>query len=76
MRVRTGSLDVLRPAGMDSWTERVSRWAGHVVRVIQPRGVPKNGTFRHCYVETAEDHQFIGLVLVNSLQRRGNRNGR
>lgn len=38
------------------------------LRVIQPKGCPKNGTMGMCYTETLEG-KFVGLVCVNSLQR-------
>jgi hypothetical protein len=67
MRVRTGSLYILRPVGIDAWTSRVSCWSDYIVRVVQPYGCPKNGTMGHCFVETRTG-EFIGLVLVASLQ--------
>jgi hypothetical protein len=66
-RVRTGCLYVLRPVGMDAGDSRVILWADHIVRIVQPRGCPKNGTLGHCFVESRQG-EFIGLVLVNSLQ--------
>lgn len=67
MRVRKGCLYMLRPVGLDIWDQRVELWRDHIVRVIQPYGWPKNGTMRHCFVETRLG-EFIGLVLINSLQ--------
>lgn len=71
---RTGTLMVLRPVGMDATDGRVRQWADYIVRVVQPHGCPRNGTMGHCYVETRlpepgqKSPEFIGLVLVNSLQ--------
>lgn len=42
---------------------------GTPVRVIQPHGCPRNGSMGMCYVERADDHEFIGLVCINSLQK-------
>lgn len=41
---------------------------GTRLRVIQPKGCPKNGTMGMAYTETL-DGRFVGLVCVNSLQR-------
>lgn len=41
---------------------------GTRLRVIQPRGCPKNGTMGMAYTETLEG-RFVGLVCINSLQR-------
>lgn len=67
MRVRTGSLYMLRPVGCDATDNRVTQWSDYIVKVVQPYGCPKNGTMGHCFVETRTG-EFIGLVLVNSLQ--------
>lgn len=66
-RVRKGCLYVLRPVGLDAADERVMYWSNYLVRGVQPHGCPKNGTFGHCFVESRLG-DFIGLVLVNSLQ--------
>lgn len=42
---RTGSIRILRPAGLlDTTDTRVTKFAGRKVRVIQPYGCPRNGT--------------------------------
>jgi hypothetical protein len=67
MKIRKGSLYLLRPVGMDAHDDRVTYWKDYIVRVIQPHGCPPNGTMGHCYVETRLG-EFVGLVLCNSLQ--------
>jgi hypothetical protein len=82
---RNGSVWTLQPAGLDAWdaadpsrrqagpgrmhAQLVADNTGQDVRVIQPRGCPRNGTMGHCYVENARTGQFIGLVLISSLVR-------
>lgn len=41
---------------------------GTLVQKTQPAGCPKNGTMKHCYVQTLEG-EFLGLVHQNSLRR-------
>jgi len=43
--------------------------AGTLVVKTQPVGCPANGTMGHCYVKDAETGEFLGLVLLNSLER-------
>jgi hypothetical protein len=60
----------LTPAGtLDITDARVTAHAGALVRKVQPRGCPRNGTFRMCYVERADTGAFIGLVNEASLAR-------
>lgn len=59
----------LTPVGFDAFDDRVRPWAGHIVRKVQPSGCPRNGTMGHCYVEDVESGTFIGLVLLNSLEK-------
>ena len=66
---RVGTKVVFRPVGMDIWDNRTELVGGETVQVIQPFGCPKNGTMGHCYVGDKNSGKFIGLVLVNSLQR-------
>lgn len=52
------------PAGMDIWDR--SKYApepGRIVRKVQPHGCPKNGTMKHCYIETIAEPK-CGPVLV------------
>ncbi len=71
---RIGSVYELSPVGLfDVASARVRPYIGKKVRVVQPHGCPRNGTFGHCYVETAADGddpggEFIGLVLASSLE--------
>lgn len=67
---RNGSVRLFVPVGMDVWDPKP--WhprRGTRVRVVQPRGCPRNGTMGHVYVADADSGKFLGLVLVNSLQR-------
>lgn len=63
-----GTVHTFQPTGMDLWDRRLHQpQPGQRVRVIQPRGVPRNGTMGHVYVEDAETGHFHGLVLKASL---------
>jgi hypothetical protein len=64
---RVGSIRKLSCAPIDRFDTHIAPWDGYMVRVIQPFGTPKNGTMNHCYVETADTSEFIGLVHINSL---------
>jgi hypothetical protein len=60
----------LNPKGtLDVTDTRVTAHAGALVRKVQPRGCPRNGTFRMCYVERVDTGAFIGLVNEASLER-------
>lgn len=64
-----GTEHTFQPVGMDVWDRRPHQpQPGQRVRVVQPRGVPRNGTMGHVYVEDADTGAFHGLVLKNSLQ--------
>ncbi len=67
LRVRKGSLYLLRPVGLDATDRRVAPWKDSIVRVVQPYGCPANGTMGHTYVESRAG-EFIGLVLLASLE--------
>jgi hypothetical protein len=73
-KIRTGSLYVFHPVIWDKIQPCYGYANGYItegsiVRVIQPRGCPKNGTMGHCYIETRETPAvFCGLVCCNSLQ--------
>jgi len=63
---------VFTPVGFDLFDRRPHHpKPGTVVVKVQPFGCPKNGTMGHAYVEDAETGEFYGLVLLNSLQRKG-----
>jgi hypothetical protein len=60
---------IFKPVMFDRYQENTKDLAeGTRLRVVQPRGCPKNGTMGMCYTETLEG-RFVGLVCVNSLQR-------
>jgi hypothetical protein len=67
---RKGSIRILQPVWYwDACDKRIRPWIGRTVRVMHPgHGCPPNGTMGHCYVEDVETRDFIGLVLVSSLQ--------
>ena len=67
-KVRKGQRVVYRPVGLDIYDARTNLLPGQVVRVCHPHGCPKPNTMGHCHVETL-DGQFVGLVLVASLQK-------
>jgi len=53
-----------QPVGLDLWDRRKTQpEPGQKVIKVQPRGCPKNGTMRHCYVQTVEPPE-RGPVLV------------
>jgi hypothetical protein len=64
---------VFHPVGMDLFDRRPHQpIPGTVVVKTHPgHGAPRNGTMGHCYVADAETGRFYGLVLVNSLVRKG-----
>lgn len=63
---------VFQPVGFDVFDRRPSQpQPGTVVVKVQPAQCPRNGTMGHCYVEDAETGEFYGLVLLNSLTRKG-----
>lgn len=60
---------IFKPVAFDRYQENTKNLPdGTRLRVIQPRGCPKNGTMGMAYTETLEG-RFVGLVCVNSLQR-------
>jgi hypothetical protein len=60
----------LKPTGLLDITDaRVMAHAGALVRKVQPRGCPRNGTMRQAYVERVDNGTFIGLVNLASLER-------
>lgn len=62
---------LLKPRGLADRTDpRVMKHEGAEVRKVQPPGTPRNGTMGHCYVERVDTGEFIGLVLVTSLEER------
>jgi hypothetical protein len=66
---RVGAIRILQPVGLiDLCDNRVNRWTGRMVRVVQPYGCPRNGTMGFCYAEDVKTKAFIGLVLCTSLQ--------
>ena len=60
---------IIEPVGFDAFDDRVRHYAGRRVRKVQPFGGPKNGTMGHCYVETVDTGEFVGLVLLKSLAK-------
>ncbi|MGV8972210.1 MAG: hypothetical protein ACOH10_07795 [Rhodoglobus sp.] len=63
---------VFEPVGFDRFDPRPNQpKAGTLVVKVQPFGCPKNGTMGFTYVEDAETGEFYGLVLLNSLTRKG-----
>lgn len=63
---------VYQAAGMDIWDGCTELKNGDKVQVIKAsHGCPPNGTMGHCYVGETKTGKFIGLVLINSLQKIG-----
>lgn len=63
---------VFEPVGFDVFDRRPNQpKPGTVVVKVQPFGCPRNGTMGHCFVEDAATGEFYGLVLLNSLTRKG-----
>ncbi len=68
---RTGSTWAFEAAGFDVF-HRMAHTPedGTLVRVVQPSGCPKNGTMGQCYVERADNGEFIGMVSIASLKNK------
>lgn len=63
---------VFEPVGLDLFAPRKGQpEAGTEVVKTQPFGCPKNGTMGFTYVQDAVTGEFYGLVLLNSLTRKG-----
>lgn len=63
---------VFEPVGFDLFDPKAHQpKAGTLVVKVQPFGCPKNGTMGFTYVEDAVTGEFYGLVLLNSLTRKG-----
>lgn len=60
-RVKLTWMDTLNPS-----TCLIPR-DGTLVRKVQPRGCPKNGTMGQCYIESMEG-EFLGMVDERSLE--------
>lgn len=60
---------LIEPVGFDAFDPRVRNYAGRRVVKVQPAGCPKNGTMGHCYVQTVDTGEFVGLVLLKSLAK-------
>lgn len=60
-----------QPVGFDLFApHKGTPAAGTIVVKVQPPGTPRNGTMGHCFVADHYTGQFLGLVLVASLERR------
>lgn len=64
MKVRVNAVYCFTAALID---REHSAYNGRAVRVINLRGCPTANTMGHCYIETADAKQFIGLVSTGSL---------
>jgi hypothetical protein len=68
-KVRAGKLYVYSPVGYDRADPKTNLKKGEVVMTIKsPHGCPPMGTMGHCYVGDAKTGEFIGLVMMASLQ--------
>jgi hypothetical protein len=67
-RVRTGSIYLFQPVGVDITDPPYNVRAGDRVRVVALPGCPRPGTMGMCHVARL-DGTFGGLVLLASLQR-------
>ena len=61
---------IYKPVGLDRIEDRHAGRleTGQKVVLTQPYGCPRNGTMGHCYIADAATGDFIGLVLINSLE--------
>jgi hypothetical protein len=67
-KVRTGTNYIYYPVLMDRIHDLGHGvMPGSIVKVIQPYGCPKNGTMGQCYIGTADEGKFLGMVCCNSL---------
>jgi hypothetical protein len=67
---RAATVYTFQPVGVDIWDRRANQpEPGQLVVKTQPYGCPRNGTMGHCFVADAASGEFLGLVLINSLQR-------